>query len=126
MVLLIPAVNQGEKCQGFLTFAVTSKVSRWAAQPELLYAQPFKKIWCLLLPTGTIKFMVIRHILHNCEAVVNILGYVTINLTKREQVTCTCGTTMSPPGLRSAPVAGYIQSHSSHRQLQQSQGVESH
>lgn len=51
MVLLIHAVNQGKKYQIFLTFAVTSKVSRWAAQSELLYAQPFKKIWCLLLPT---------------------------------------------------------------------------
>lgn len=52
--------------------------------------------------------------------------YNTENLTKRNLVACTCGTTTSPPGLQSAPVAGYIQNRLSHRQLLQSQGVESH
>lgn len=56
--------DMGKTCS-FPTFAVTSKVSRWAAQPQLLYAQPFKQVWCLLLPVEHININIIYSILGN-------------------------------------------------------------
>lgn len=37
------------------TFAVGSKLCRWTAEPQLLYAQPLEQIRCLLLPEGHMK-----------------------------------------------------------------------